>query len=165
MKTIDTIIIHCTATKEGVDLTAADIDRMHKAQGWKMIGYNYVIRLDGTIEEGRPLTMDGAHCNSKDGRGSTYNTHSIGIVYVGGLDKDGKAKDTRTPEQKASLIKLINELCAKYQIVDLLGHRDTSPDLNGDGEIESFEWIKMCPCFDVKAEYPSFVKNTIIKPN
>ena len=164
MKTIDSIIIHCSATKEGVDIKASDIDRMHRAQKWKMIGYNYVIDLDGTIEEGRPLTMDGAHCNSKDGRGITYNTHSIGICYVGGLDKDGKAKDTRTPEQKASLIKLINELCAKYPIVELLGHRDTSPDLNGNGEIEPFEWIKACPCFSPMDEHKSFVKNTIIKP-
>lgn len=163
MKTIDTIIIHCSATKEGVDIKAADIDRMHKAQGWKMIGYNYVVDLDGTIEEGRPLTISGAHCNSKDGQGSTYNTHSIGICYIGGLDSEGKIKDTRTPEQKASLINLINELCSKYQIVELMGHRDTSPDFNNNGEIESFEWIKACPCFDVKSEYPSFVKNINIR--
>lgn len=163
MKTIDTIIIHCSATKEGVDVKAADIDRMHKAQGWKMIGYNYVVDLDGTIETGRPLTMSGAHCNSKDGQGSTYNTHSIGICYIGGLDSEGRVKDTRTPEQKVSLINLINELCSKYQIVELMGHRDTSPDLDGNGEIEPFEWIKACPCFDVKSEYPSFVHNIDIR--
>lgn len=163
MKTIDTIIIHCSATKEGVDVKAADIDRMHKAQGWKMIGYNYVVDLDGTIETGRPLTMSGAHCNSKDGQGSTYNTHSIGICYIGGLDSEGRVKDTRTPEQKVSLINLINELCSKYQIIELMGHRDTSPDLDGNGEIEPFEWIKACPCFDVKSEYPSFVHNIDIR--
>lgn len=164
MKTIDTIIIHCSASREGQDLKAADIDRMHKAQGWKMIGYNYVIDLDGTIEAGRPLTMNGAHCNSKDGKGGTYNSHSIGICYVGGLDAKGKGKDTRTPEQKASLIKLINELCSKYQIIELMGHRDTSPDLNDNGEIEPCEWIKECPCFSVKDEYPSFVQNVNIRP-
>lgn len=160
----DTIIIHCSATKEGQDLRAVDIDRMHRAQGWKMIGYNYVIDLDGTIEEGRPLTMDGAHCNSKDDRGGTYNKHSIGICYVGGLDNKDQAKDTRTSEQKAALIKLLNELCAKYPIVELLGHRDTSPDLNEDGIIEPFEWIKFCPCFDVREEYSSFLKPIMVQP-
>lgn len=160
----DTIIIHCSASKDGQDIKAADIDRIHKEQGWKQIGYNYVIRLDGTIEEGRPLSMDGAHCNSKDGRGGTYNKHSIGVCYVGGLDKNGKPADTRTPEQKASLVELINKLCSEHNIIELLGHRDTSPDLNGNGEVEPFEWIKACPCFDVREEYGSFLKPIIIRP-
>ena len=83
----------------------------------------------------------------------SYNKHSIGICYVGGLDANGKAADTRTPEQKKALAKLIKELCGKYQIVEVLGHRDTSPDLDGDGIVEPCEWTKMCPCFDAKEEY------------
>ena len=62
---IDSIIIHCSATRAGQDLRAKDIDRMHRARGFNQIGYNYVIDLDGMIEEGRPLTVDGAHCNTK----------------------------------------------------------------------------------------------------
>lgn len=164
MKNIDTIIIHCSATKEGQDIKAADIDRMHKAQGWKQIGYNFVVDLDGTVEYGRSLTVNGAHCNSKDGQGGTYNSHSIGICYIGGLDASGKPADTRTPEQKVSLAKLIDRLCREYNIVGLLGHRDTSPDLNDDGIIEPFEFIKACPCFDVREEYNSFLKPIIIRP-
>ena len=56
MNKIDSIIIHCSATRAGQDLTAKDIDRMHRARGFNQIGYNYVIRIDGTIEKGRSLT-------------------------------------------------------------------------------------------------------------
>ena len=151
MKKIDTIVIHCTATKEGQDFRAKDIDRIHKELGWKMIGYNYVIDLDGTVEVGRPLTMTGAHCKG-------YNDHSIGVVYVGGLDKNGQPKDTRTLEQKKALNDLVYKLLDEHpQITQIIGHRDTSPDLNGDGKITPNEWIKACPCFDVRSEYPILV--------
>ena len=159
---IDSIIIHCSATRAGQDLRAKDIDRMHRARGFNQIGYNYVIGLDGMIEEGRPLTVDGAHCNTKGFSDKSYNKHSIGICYVGGLDANGKPADTRTPAQRASLRQLIEKLCKEYPIIELLGHRDTSPDLDGSGEIESAEYIKACPCFDVRAEYPNFLRNTVI---
>ncbi len=148
MKKIDTIIIHCSATEEGKDFRAADIERWHLEQGYEMIGYNFVIDLDGTVEVGRPLTMTGAHCKG-------YNNHSIGICYVGGVDANGKPKDTRTLEQKEAMVQLVADLMEKYPgIMYILGHRDTSPDLNGDGKITPNEWIKACPCFEVKAEFP-----------
>jgi len=151
MKKIDAIVIHCTATKEGVDVRAQDIDLWHRQRGWKMIGYNYVIDLDGKIETGRPLTMTGAHCKG-------WNDHSIGIVYVGGLDKNGKPKDTRTKAQKLAMHKLVMDLMDKYPgITQVIGHRDTSPDLDGDGVVEEKEWIKACPCFDVRSEFPMVV--------
>lgn len=158
---IDSIIIHCSATC-GQDLRAKDIDRMHRARGFSQIGYNYVIDLDGMIEEGRPLTVDGAHCNTKGFSSKSYNKHSIGICYVGGLDANGKPADTRTPAQKASLRQLIDKLCKEYPIIELLGHRDTSPDLDDSGEVEPAEYIKACPCFDVREEYPNFLRNTVI---
>lgn len=161
---VDAIIIHCSATREGRDIGAKEIDAMHKQRGFNGIGYHYVIRLDGTIEKGRNETAVGAHCNTKGFSRVSYNRHSIGICYVGGLDKAGKAKDTRTPEQKAALIELINDICKRYPIVELLGHRDTSPDENGSGEVEPFEFIKMCPCYDVRAEYGTFMKNVVITP-
>lgn len=73
MKTIDSIIIHCSATRFGQDLRAKDIDRMHKQRGFNQIGYNYVIDIDGTVENGRPLSVDGAHCNTKGDSGRSYN--------------------------------------------------------------------------------------------
>jgi N-acetyl-anhydromuramyl-L-alanine amidase AmpD len=154
MKTIDSIVIHCTATRAGQDVRAADIDKWHKERGFAMIGYNYVIDLDGTIEVGRPLNRDGAHCNTSGVSGLSYNKHSIGIVYVGGLDRRGNPADTRTPAQKAALHSLIWRLFKQYPIKEIIGHRDASPDKNKDARITPNEWIKMCPCFDVRAEFP-----------
>lgn len=151
---IDAIVIHCTASRAGQDLRAADIDKMHQERGFAMIGYNYVVDLDGTVEDGRPLSRDGAHCNTAGLSGKSYNKHSIGIVYVGGLDENGNPADTRTPEQKRALADLVYRLINEYPIVEVIGHRDASPDKNGNGQIERNEWIKQCPCFDVKSEFP-----------
>lgn len=151
---IDAIVIHCSATRAGQDIKASDIDKWHKERGFKEIGYHYVIDLDGTVEVGRALPKDGAHCNTAGTSGVQYNKHSIGICYVGGLDADGNPADTRTDAQKASMNELVWRLYDKFPIKEIIGHRDASPDKNGDGEITSNEWIKMCPCFDVKSEFP-----------
>lgn len=164
MNKIDSIVIHCSATKAGVNLTAADIDRMHKERGFNKIGYHYVINLDGTIETGRPHSECGAHCNTKGLSGVSYNKHSIGICYIGGLDCNGKPADTRTKAQKESLRKLVDTLCQQYVILEVLGHRDASPDIDNDGEIEPQEWIKQCPCFDVASEFPNYLKAAVIRP-
>ena len=153
-KDIDAIVVHCSATREGQDVRAADIDKWHKERGFACIGYNYVIDLDGTVEAGRPLTRDGAHCNTAGVSGRAYNKHSIGICYVGGLDKYGRPKDTRTPAQKRALTSLVYKLLTQYPIVEVIGHRDASPDKNKDGRITPNEWIKQCPCFEVRKEFP-----------
>lgn len=155
MNKIDAIVIHCSATRAGQDVRAADIDKWHKERGFAMIGYNYVVDLDGTVEVGRPLNKDGAHCNTAGLSGVSYNKHSIGICYIGGLDANGNPADTRTPEQKMALSKLVYQLMNEHPgIVEVIGHRDASPDKNGDGKITPNEWIKQCPCFDVKSEFP-----------
>lgn len=154
---IDAIVIHCTATRAGQDVRAADIDKWHKEKGYSMIGYHYVVDLDGTIEDGRPISKGGAHCNTKGVSGKSYNQHSIGIVYVGGLDKNGRAADTRTDAQKMALAELVYELIHTYPIIEVIGHRDASPDANGDGKITQNEWTKQCPCFDVRSEFPMAV--------
>ena len=154
---IDAIVIHCSASRAGQDLRAADIDKMHKERGFAMIGYNYVIDLDGTVETGRPLTRDGAHCNTAGLSGKSYNKHSIGICYVGGLDKDGNPADTRTDAQKTALAELVYRLIEEYPIIEVIGHRDASPDKDGNGTIEKNEWIKQCPCFSVRDEFPMAV--------
>lgn len=139
---ITDIVIHCTASAYGQDLTVNDVRRMHKALGWSDIGYHYLIRLDGRIEKGRDVDLIGAHV-------SGYNSHSIGVCYVGGLDANGKPADTRTPNQKSSLVSLLKMLRAAYPTARIKGHRDFSPDLNGNGCIEPNEWVKSCPCFEV----------------
>lgn len=132
MRRIDEIIIHCTATIEGKDFRAKDIDKWHKQRGWKGIGYHYVVDLDGTIEKGRPESEIGAHTVG-------HNRYSIGVVYVGGLDKNGKPKDTRTEEQKEALLEILRQLLSKYPKATIHGHNEFAK--------------KACPCFDVRKEY------------
>ncbi len=130
---INEIIVHCTATPEGKDFKAADIDRWHRQKGWDGIGYHHVVDLDGTVEPGRPESKVGAHCLK-------HNTNSIGVVYVGGLASDGKTpKDTRTPQQKAALVKLLTEIKHRYPGATIHGHRDFA--------------AKACPSFDATTEY------------
>lgn len=137
MRYINEIIIHCSATKEGLSFNANDIDRWHKQRGFKRIGYHYVILLDGTIQQGRELEAVGAHC-------SGHNAHSIGICCVGGLDSKGKPKDTRTNQQKAALWSLLNKLCVKFPEATIHGHNEFAN--------------KSCPCWDVQKEYGDYNK-------
>lgn len=127
---------------------------MHRARGFRCVGYHYVVKLDGTVQKGRPENEEGAHCNTKGSSSASYNRHSISISYVGGLASDGKTpKDTRTPAQKAAIERLIRDIVARYPIREIIGHRDTSPDTNRNGKVDSFEYIKACPCFDAIPEY------------
>ena len=106
---INLIVLHCYATKEGQNFTVDDVNRWHIARGFKKIGYHYVIDLDGTIHKGRDESEIGAHATG-------YNAYSLGISYCGGCDKNGKAKDTRTKEQKESMLKLVHDLLKKYNL-------------------------------------------------
>lgn len=139
---IDKIIIHCSASKEGQDVTVEQIDKMHRQRGFAGIGYHFVIYRNGQVHDGREISKVGAHTTG-------YNKGSIGICYIGGLGKDGKIKDTRTLEQRNSLYQLVKKLMEMYPIKEVKGHRDYSPDTNGDGVISKYEWIKGCPCFEV----------------
>jgi len=132
MRKVDKIIIHCSATKEGQDFNANDINKWHNAKGWNGIGYHYVIRLDGTVEQGRPVEISGAHTKG-------HNKGSIGVCYIGGLDANGKAKDTRTPEQVNSLRVLIGALLSLIP---------AESSVHGHNEFSS----KSCPCFNVHTE-------------
>jgi len=146
MREINMIVVHCSATKEKRWYDADDIRSWHLNRGFRDIGYHMIVRLDGSLEAGRKITEMGAHAKG-------YNTNSIGICYIGGLDKEGKAKDTRTPEQKKSLDRLIHSLRIAFGKLKVVGHRDLSVDLNGDGVISKDEWMKECPCFNAKEEY------------
>ena len=129
----DEIIVHCTATPEGKDFFVSDIRAWHKARGWSDIGYHYVIYRDGSIALGRPVGQVGAHV-------SGHNTGTIGVSYVGGVASDGKtAKDTRTPEQKASLLWLVRKLADIHRgVKKVTGH--------------SAYANKACPSFDVRKD-------------
>ena len=128
MRTITEIIIHCSATREGQAFTVEDIDRWHRQRGYRSIGYHYVVLLDGTVQEGRPIAEAGAHCKG-------HNAHSIAICYIGGLDLNGKPKDTRTPMQCHALEQLITVLHLRFPTATVHGHREYAN--------------KECPCFEV----------------
>jgi len=132
MRTINDLIIHCSATFPDQRVTVGDITRWHQQRGFRTIGYHYVIQPDGWVETGRPLAEPGAHCQG-------HNAHSIGICYIGGLDKDGCPLDTRTEAQKAALRRLLQELRTRFPNAQIHGHHDYSP--------------KACPCFDAHSEY------------
>ena len=147
MRNINLIVIHCSATRCNRQYTVDRLrddhtDRFH-GQG---IGYHYYIPRDGQVHEGRPLWQEGAHCLG-------HNRHSIGICYEGGLSLLGLPADTRTPAQRQSLRALLTRLHEQFPSAVILGHRDLSPDLDGNGKIEPSEWVKFCPCFDAILDY------------
>lgn len=133
------VILHCSATPEGKDFTVETIDKWHKERKFSCIGYQYVIYRDGTIHQGRPEETVGAHCTD-------YNSISVGVCYIGGTDKNGKAKDTRTKEQKETLYELVEYLLKKYnlRITDVYGHRDFAN--------------KACPSFSTQQFRDEFIK-------
>jgi len=138
MRTINKIIIHCSATQEGKEISASTIDKWHLKRGWNGIGYHYVVLLDGTIEYGRSIYKQGAHVKGE-------NEGSIGICYNGGVESErgsnGKwiAKDTRTPEQNESLLLLLKTLKKMHSKATIHGHNEFA--------------AKSCPCFDANKEY------------
>ena len=136
MRRIERIIVHCTATESRREVSVAEIDRWHKRRGWRGIGYHYVVGLDGRIWKGRDEETIGAYCVGH------YAT-SIGVCYVGGL-LAGQPADTRTPEQKTALERLIAELLERYPGASVHGHREFA--------------AKACPCFDAAAEYAGIVE-------
>ena len=145
MRKIDMIVIHCSATRADVPLSPSQLDEMHRQRGFDGCGYHYYVRRDGEICTMRLVDRPGAHAKG-------YNQHSIGVCYEGGLDEQGRPADTRTELQKRSLRVLVRVLAMDFQTRRIVGHRDLSPDLNGDGVIEPEEWTKVCPCFDVGTE-------------
>ena len=132
MRTIDKIIIHCSATLPGQRVDVETITRWHKQRGFKTIGYHFFIDRSGTIHAGRPLEQQGAHCKGQ-------NARSIGICYEGGLNKEGKPYDTRTILQRIAMKELVAQLQERFTEATVHGHRDFAN--------------KACPCFDVEAEF------------
>ncbi|MBO4600131.1 MAG: N-acetylmuramoyl-L-alanine amidase [Bacteroidales bacterium] len=128
MREIDDIIIHCTATRKNRHHTVADIRRWHLQRGFDDIGYHYIIYLDGSVHVGRPIEIEGAHAYG-------HNQHSIGICYVGGLDRRGRPANTLNRAQERSLAMLVKVLKSIFPQAGVHGHNEYSE--------------KECPCFNV----------------
>lgn len=92
-----------------------------------------MVYRDGSIHTGRAESVSGAHCTG-------HNTISIGVCYIGGMDSANRnPKDTRTEAQKASLLKLLKQLKAKYPKAKIYPHYKFA--------------AKACPSFNAEKEY------------
>lgn len=132
MRKITEIIVHCSATRAGQEVSKKVIERWHRVRGFACIGYHWLVHLDGRVEAGRPEWRIGAHCRG-------HNARSVGVCYIGGVLADGRTPaDTRTPAQKEGLRRLVAELQQRYPGATVHGHREFA--------------AKACPCFDVQAE-------------
>ena len=137
MRKIERIFVHCTASPQS--WTVGDLTAEFKRKGWQNPGYHYVVTMDGVIHQMLP--------DEKISNGvKDYNSTSINVAYVGGINANGLAMDNRTPKQKVSMRKLLIILRHKYPQAHIMGHRDVW------GKSPS-KWHKMCPCFDAEEEY------------
>lgn len=144
------IVVHCSATRPQLDIGAEKIREWHMSppRGWADIGYAAVIRRSGLIEFGRHFDAIGAHVAGR-------NSDTVGVCLVGGLYADGSEADDDFPgiytiEQAFALKDLLLMLMRAYPRAAIVGHRDLSPDKDGDGKITKNEWLKSCPGFDVE---------------
>lgn len=142
---IDTIMIHCSDTPPGREVSAAELDSWHRARNFEpyinpttkkatYAGYHILVHLDGTYERLRPDEHRGQHCKQHN-----MNNRAVSICYVGGRDINGKPIDTRTEAQKKTLLTLVRTMRGRYPNAQIVGHRDYA--------------AKACPCFDAKTEY------------
>lgn len=147
-RAISRIVLHCSATPTGRHVTVHDIDTWHAQRGFKRqpaaraafnsalysIGYHYLVDLRGDVFSGRAEAEVGAHVNGS-------NANSLGVCMVGTSRYAG--------QQWRALAVLVAALRQRYPQAQVVGHRDLSPDSNGDGVIQPQEWLKTCPGFDV----------------
>ena len=140
MRQINKLIVHCSATREGKNITVETIKKWHvEGNGWSDIGYHFYIDLEGNIFKGRDIAKMGAHCKG-------HNRNSIGICYCGGVEADGKTpKDTRNYQQTEALLCVLRTLKAMYPEAKIHSHKDFAR--------------KACPSFDATKEYED-INNT-----
>lgn len=139
------ITIHCSATPPSmVHIGVHALRQMHIERGFSDIGYHFIVTRDGHWSVGRPISKQGAGVFG-------HNENNIHICMAGGVDKNGKPENNFTDAMFSTLRYHISELCSIYGIKPekIKGHRDYSPDKNGDGVIDKQDWLKDCPCFSV----------------
>jgi N-acetyl-anhydromuramyl-L-alanine amidase AmpD len=134
LRSVDYIIIHCSATREDRDYSVEQLRQDHLKRGFRDIGYHFYIRRDGKVTQHRKTYEVGAHCKP-------YNYNSIGVCYEGGIRRDGTTGDTRTEAQKRAMGDLVHTLRQVFPKAVVRGHRDMPRAAP-----------KECPCFDVRDE-------------
>jgi len=147
--TTNLVVWHTSATPPSRIIGATDIRLMHQARGWDDIGYHVVILRDGKVQMGEDISRWGAHAKG-------HNALSVAVVLIGGI-KEGTEKDDRptaennyTEAQWAAAKHVFEFLVLLYPTASHVGHRDLSPDKDGDGRIQRWEFMKDCPCFSVQ---------------
>lgn len=131
IKSVNYLVVHCSATRPSQEVTAADIDLWHRQRGWAGIGYHFVIERDGTMVTGRPDNRPGAHARG-------FNHLSLAFCLIGGVAEDGKTPENNyTPQQMVALSSLLKYYKGHHPEAEVLGHRDLGAN-------------KACPCFDVR---------------
>ena len=138
MRPLRKIILHCSATPAGVEITREQIDRWHKKRGFVEIGYHYLIHIDGSLEKGRDLDVVGAHCKGQ-------NPGSIGVCYIGGLGDQGQFADTMTFAQEMTWTNLVHSMRTLFGPLTIHGHNEFAD--------------KACPCFVVKDKYKHLIQD------
>ena len=140
------LVVHTSASRpeQARNLDIHAVNEMHKLRNFTMVGYHHLITTDGRVQNGRPYNKMGAHVKG-------HNHESLGICLAGGLDENGKPADTYSGSQKAALVMVLRSLKVLCPQAEILGHRDLSPDTDGNGQVDEWEWVKACPCFDVRA--------------
>jgi N-acetylmuramoyl-L-alanine amidase len=132
VRKLDRIILHCTATPEGRHVDVDTIRVWHKTRGWSDVGYHFIIYIDGSVHVGRAVEKTGAHV-------AGHNATTIGVVYVGGTDAAGKAKDTMNERQETAFVNLVKHLRDQFGPLTLHGHNEYA--------------AKACPSFIVKDKF------------
>lgn len=142
---VKNITIHCSATQNLPSITKDVIKKWHTDKGWSDIGYHAVIETSGMIRFGRPPNKTGAHVFG-------HNKDNYGICLVGGVDSAGKSVMNFNEKQLNSLNYLLTYLKHTHKLTDenIRGHRDWFKDTDNDGVITRKEWLKDCPCMDVR---------------
>ena len=154
MRQINLIVVHCTASRNGKARPVAAIEADHRARGFSSIGYHYVIQPDGHVDLGRDEEQPGAHAKG-------FNAHSLGVCLVGGLGGPNRLNPgLYTMAQWDALRITVRSLLDRYPGARVVGHRDLSPDLDGDGQVEPHEWLKKCPAFEVRDWLANFMQPT-----
>mgnify|MGYP003138665795 FL=1 len=130
MGSTDYIVIHCSYTKPNMDIGLREIRDWHvNDNGWRDVGYHYIIRRNGEVELGRNVKDTGAHA-------AGYNHKSIGIALVGGMADDNSTEDNFTDKQWTTLLDLVKQKLIDYPDAKVIGHNEISE--------------KDCPCFNVQ---------------
>lgn len=138
------LVIHCTATPEGREVSAAQIRAWHTnpvsrgGRGWKQVGYTDLVHLDGRVERLVQNNEDAEVDPWEVTNGAAgYNSVSRHIVYAGGVALDGRTpKDTRTAGQCWALEQYVKDFHRRFPNVKIMGHNELA--------------AKACPSFDVQ---------------